>query len=347
MLFLISSNIINKAKQPKSKKSHINYQQGLLESLLASYAQPAFIIDEYGYIKVSNNKLDELNLSINTNITTIEQLIPIINFINSTRTVFEFELMIREECYLVNCSKFKVSNLDWLFISFSKITYIKRIQKQQTTFIQDASHEIKTPVTSIKGLCELIIDKKVVEPEKIREFIKIIYKENERLGLIINKLTISNNKQLNVCEFFIEQLFDEIRILFIRHTDANDVCLIFKSQPNLVIKSDPLIIKQVLVNLIDNSFKYSERGNIDVSARIKNKKVIIIVKDCGIGIPKKDLPFIFDRFYRVDHSRTRSSGGSGLGLSIVKQLLRSINSEISVSSVVDEGSTFTISIPIE
>ncbi len=229
------------------------------------------------------------------------------------------------------------------------ITDIKRLENMRSQFVANVSHELKTPLTSIKGFAETL---KYVEDSQNREkFLNIINDEADRLTRLINDiLTLSH------IENSIEQKVEEIKVNLI----IKDVCCLVKNSAekkniNIVIlgekvpdlKGDSDRFKQMLINLVDNAIKYSDNnGIVKVGTKIENGNCIIWVEDTGVGISKEHINRIFERFYRVDKARSRVQGGTGLGLAIVKHIVISLNGNISVESEVGKGSKFILAIPI-
>lgn len=233
------------------------------------------------------------------------------------------------------------------------ITNIFTLDTMKKDFVANVSHELKTPITSIKGFLETLLSGSIDDKENAVKFLNIISKNTDRLNDIIDDLLLlSKVEQIkdarylkfedkNVSEIIktaVENLSHKAEIKGIRLNLVCDEGLIFPLNSNL--------IEQAIINLIDNSIKYcANNSEINVSAVIFEKALNITVADNGIGIPKEDIPRLFERFYRVDKARTREEGGTGLGLSIVKHICFVHNGTVEVESEVNKGSKFTIKIP--
>ena len=215
-------------------------------------------------------------------------------------------------------------------------------------FMGDVSHELKTPIFNIQGYIETLLDGAVDEPHINRHFLQKASKNVDRLQTIINDLeTISRlesgDSMLELRTFdikkLVEEVFEELEI----KAAARNVSLIFKegAQQGFKVKADREKVHQVLINLVHNAIKYGKNnGYIKLSFYDMERQILIEVADNGAGISKEHLPHLFDRFYRVEKSRSRNAGGTGLGLAIVKHIIEAHQQTIHVRSSVEMGSTF-------
>lgn len=238
-----------------------------------------------------------------------------------------------------------LNNSIGIVITVQDITDIKRLENMRSEFVANVSHELKTPLTSIKGFSETL--RYVDDSETKNKFLDIIDKESERLTNLINDILILSNIE-NIhkmeSEYFnpgdvIENVLDMVK------SQAYKKSIIIKYNDcfNSEILGSKDKFHQLAVNLIENAIKYSnENGVVKIDLTLEEQYFVFKVKDNGIGIPKNDIPRIFERFYRVDKSR--STRGTGLGLAIVKHIVKLFNGEISVKSKVGRGSTFTVKI---
>lgn len=231
------------------------------------------------------------------------------------------------------------------------ITDIRKLENMRSQFVANVSHELKTPLTSIKGFAETL---RYVEDTTTREkFLDIIDDETDRLTRLISDiLTLSDieqHKEFKVREdIHVIQCLTDVYNLMINTADKKDISLEIFTEGNPTVVGDKDKFKQMLINLIDNAIKYSEEGDsVKISAKSENSKCIISIEDTGVGIPKEHIPRLFERFYRVDKARSRARGGTGLGLAIVKHIILSFRGEIFVESEVGKGTKFTVSIPLK
>ncbi|OGR23016.1 MAG: PAS domain-containing sensor histidine kinase [Desulfobacterales bacterium RIFOXYA12_FULL_46_15] len=238
-------------------------------------------------------------------------------------------------------------------IIFHDITRIRRLEKMHKEFAANVSHELKTPLTSIMGFIETL-QQMLFEnnTEEAAKFLHIIEKNvNRMVALVDDLLSLSRLERLQ-----------GTHIHFERHNLASLICSAVNSCESAIkaknillnvdcpgemtIQADPILMEQAIINLLDNAVKYSAKNTaIAVTATKNNSFTDIIVKDNGSGIDKEHLPKIFNRFYRVDRSRSRNQGGTGLGLAIVKHIVQYHRGKIDVESTRDKGTIFKISIP--
>ncbi len=237
--------------------------------------------------------------------------------------------------------------------SIEDLTEIKKLETMRSDFVANVSHELKTPLTSIKGFVETLKSGGVEKEEQRQRFLGIIEIEAERLTRLINDiLTLAEieNHQKSPEEGIdvkaaIENSLDVIRPI----AKIKDIGFSVEVEEGLPkIKGNLDWFTQMLINLLDNGVKYTPNsGEIELKAYQQKGRVYLNIKDNGIGIPKADLERVFERFYRVDKGRTRKVGGTGLGLAIVKHAVRSLNGHIAVRSKEGEGSEFIVSFPGE
>ena len=217
----------------------------------------------------------------------------------------------------------------------------------RTQFVANVSHELKTPLTSIKGFAETL---RIVEDYETREkFLDIINKEAERLTRLINDILVLSKIESNfVCdveEFLPGKVIEEALDVAKKTNTEKEFNIEFSDDSSEFILGDRDRFYQMCLNLIENALKYSKEdgGNVDISSYNEGSYYYLKVKDDGIGIPKEDISRIFERFYRVDKSRKK--GGTGLGLAIVKHIVKTFNGEIHVESELGKGTTFEVKIP--
>lgn len=239
--------------------------------------------------------------------------------------------------------------LKGIVLVFHDITELKKLEQMRKDFVANVSHELKTPVTSVKGFTETLLDGAADNQELRNRFLKIIWGESERLqSLIQDLLDLSKIEQsqfrLNLGMASLNQITDDVLFMLDSKAQEKEITLTKKIYGKDIITGDPLRLKQIIINLINNAIMYTPKGGyIDVIIKDEDNKVSFTVKDTGIGISKEELPRIFERFYRVDRARSRNSGGTGLGLAIVKHLVEAHHGEMKVESEVGKGTTFKIS----
>ncbi|CQR48108.1 Alkaline phosphatase synthesis sensor protein PhoR [Paraliobacillus sp. PM-2] len=235
---------------------------------------------------------------------------------------------------------------------FHDITDLKRLEQTRKDFVANVSHELKTPITSIKGFAETLLDENLSNVAVQEKFLKIIYKESDRIqSLVHDLLELSklekDEMQLQYQRIQISEKINQEIIPIIQHqADKKMIHFNVEIKEQLEIEGDLDRLKQVLINILNNAINYTAKGgSIDFKVKQENNYLVITVKDNGIGIPEDKINRIFERFYRVDKARSRNTGGTGLGLAIVKHIVEAHKGTINVTSELDSGTTFTITLP--
>lgn len=233
------------------------------------------------------------------------------------------------------------------------ITHYRHLENIRRDFVANVSHELKTPIASIKGFVETLLDGGIHNQEDAERFLRIIAKQADRLNSIIEDLlSLSKIEQSeeeanlplepqSVKEILEAAVYDCLTKAADRSIEVNVSC-----DENAVANINARLLEQAVVNLLDNAIKYSEPGNeVLITCRLLDGEVVIAVSDHGCGIEKDHLPRLFERFYRVDRARSRKLGGTGLGLAIVKHIVLAHGGKVAVNSTAGKGSTFTIQLP--
>jgi len=238
-----------------------------------------------------------------------------------------------------------------MLIVLSDVTQLRRLERMRQDFAANVSHEIKTPLTAIKGFVETLQMDEDGDPAERRQFLAIIEKHVRRLTAIIEDLLklsrleqVRSAEGIAVAPHTVADVLRDAVSLCRQNAEAKSIMLNIDCQPELTAPMDPQLMVQALTNLIDNAINYSDAGSrVDIAAAAQSDGgVRIDVRDTGIGIPKKHLPRLFERFYRVDQARSRQQGGTGLGLSIVKHIIQAHNGRVSVDSTPYKGSVFSL-----
>lgn len=244
------------------------------------------------------------------------------------------------------------NNINGHIIIFEDITLLKNLEKMRRDFVANVSHELKTPITTIKGFIETIQVNQITDPETLERFYSIIYEESDRLSRLVSDILVLSqleNKggfdrkfEMMLMDTEVMQIFDILKL----SAEAKETTLVLSCKESIELEFVPDEFRQMMINLIDNAIKYSESGKqVEVTISEEGEDIIIQVQDHGYGIPEKDVARIFERFYRVDKSRSKEKGGTGLGLAIVKHIVNNNLGKIVVSSQVGEGTEFKIQLP--
>ena len=233
-----------------------------------------------------------------------------------------------------------------------KMENLRQLDRVRTDFVANVSHELKTPLTLIKGYIETLQNKVFDDKDKSARFISIIKEHSDRLGNIIDDLLSLSELELsrncvNRTEFDLKEVIDEISLGFEQALAGKNQSLTVNARgDDFRIQADRNKIEQVFANLIDNAVKYTkESGQIEISLFERDQVVCATVQDNGIGIPKEHRDRVFERFYRVDKARSRELGGTGLGLSIVKHIVLAHNGKIAIESEPNKGTTVSVAFP--
>jgi two-component system sensor histidine kinase VicK len=246
------------------------------------------------------------------------------------------------------------NKISGIIVVVHDITNQQKLENSRREFVANVSHELRTPLTTVKSYAETLMDMDIDDKETQNRFLDTIAGEADRMTRIVKDLlTLSRldegQYQLKPFERVnLSQLVAEIveKMFFAAKEKHQDITLSAKKTP-IYVMTDRDKLEQVIINIISNAVKYTpEKGKIEVSCEKVYKDAYIKVRDNGIGIPKENLPRIFERFYRVDNARSRETGGTGLGLAIAKQIMTQLGGDISINSTYGEGTEVIISVPV-
>ena len=239
-----------------------------------------------------------------------------------------------------------------VFAVFADVTEMRHLETVRRDFVANVSHELRTPVTAIRSAAETLLTAVENDPGAASTFVEIIDRNAERLhGLVEDLLDLSRIEsrelRLNLETIDLARVFAQVLSLFRDRASKRQVTLFQEQDPGLPpVRADRRALEHVLTNLVDNAVKYSGAGSeVRLSAKLEGAMLRVAVADNGTGIAEEHLPRIFERFYRVDTGRSRSLGGTGLGLGIVRHLVEAMGGNVSVSSQVGEGTAFHFTLP--
>jgi two-component system sensor histidine kinase VicK len=258
------------------------------------------------------------------------------------------------ETYKIDYAPFmdNQNEIGGVILVFKNVTEQYKIEKMQKEFVANVSHELKTPITTIKSYTETLLDGAMSEPNVAEEFLKVINSESDRMSRLVSDLLRLSRMEYEQTKWIRERInvkeavndtCNKLRM----HAKNKDISIHTDDIPNdMYVLFDKDGFEQIILNIVGNAVKYTpNQGNVWVDVKRENKDILISIRDDGIGIPKEDKKRIFDRFYRVDKARTREMGGTGLGLSIAKHIAEAHNSNIIVSDEVQKGTEICIIIP--
>ena len=235
-------------------------------------------------------------------------------------------------------------------VVLSDVTELKRLESIRRDFVANVSHELKTPITSIKGFVETLLDGTNEDPAETRQFLEIISRHADRLNAIIEDLLSlsrieqeAERAQIPLQPTQVSTVLAAAIQACASKAEAKRVNVELDCDPALTAQANVALLEQAVVNLIDNAIKYSEpESQVQVQGRSADAEVVVSVIDRGCGIEREHLPRLFERFYRVDKGRSRKLGGTGLGLAIVKHIIKAHHGQVAVESTPGKGSTFSI-----
>ncbi len=245
---------------------------------------------------------------------------------------------------------FEDEDTQGVVIIIRDVTAIIKAEKIRSEFVANVSHELKTPITSIKGFSELLLEDNIKDDKTVKEYSKIILSQSERLINLVEDILLlseveSKTKDKNIEKINLNDIVEEVKAVVKEQASQMNISINF-TPLEVYFFANKNSIFELLLNLTDNAIKYNKNGGIvEIKLDQDQNNVYISVFDNGIGIPKNDLQRVFERFYRVDKSRSKKSGGTGLGLSIVKHIVELYYGKIDIDSKENEFTKITITLP--
>jgi two-component system phosphate regulon sensor histidine kinase PhoR len=237
-------------------------------------------------------------------------------------------------------------------IVLDDITDIQRLQRVRRDFVANVSHELKTPIASIKGFVETLLDGAAEDPDDRARFLEIIGRQADRLAAIIEDLlALSRLEQsqasgsLPLASTPLADVLATVAAECRPRATERSVRLEIDCPPDVTADINGPLLEQAVINLVDNAIKYSAAGRVVRVSAARDGEAVIRVSDEGCGIAAEHLPRLFERFYRVDTARSRKLGGTGLGLAIVKHIAKAHGGSVDVESEAGVGTTFTLRLP--
>ncbi|MDE1547734.1 two-component system histidine kinase PnpS [Jeotgalibaca caeni] len=355
---------VNKLADSLEEKNYaILHSNERLTALLDRLIVGVVLLDENQEIQVMNPAVHKL-LDINNELVghSFLELAKSYGLIQVIQQTYQKKANQNAEVYIyyptelildVNTMVLPDSQHNQVLVLLYDITEIRRLEKVRSDFVANASHELRTPITALKGFAEVLLDGAMEDPALSKQFVEIIQKEARRLEILVNDILelsrverkqVPMSKERVVLREVVEACFE---VICPQAKEKNISLRIFSNTPEpVIVEGERSRIEQVLNNLIFNAVNYTDKGGkVSVMLEQTSEEAVIHVVDTGIGIPEGDINRIFERFYRVDKARSRNSGGTGLGLSIVRNLVENMNGSISVKSTLGLGSTFTVKLP--
>jgi two-component system phosphate regulon sensor histidine kinase PhoR len=238
-------------------------------------------------------------------------------------------------------------------VVLNDITRMRKLENMRREFVANVSHELKTPITSIKGYVETLQEGALDDKKNVQKFLDIVLKQSDHLNAIVDDLlSLSRIEQdaergeIQLTEENLRHIIDATTVDYELKARERNIKVIVNCSEEIMVKANSRLLEQAIGNLLDNAIKYSEPGKtVEVEATSNLDEIVIRVSDHGNGIASEHLPRLFERFYRVDKGRSRELGGTGLGLAIVKHIAQAHGGSVTVESTLGRGSIFTLHLP--
>jgi len=326
-----------------------------LDGIFSSVQQGIVVLDSAGRIVRSNNGFEKLADSLPVvgrtlwEVMRAPRLTEMVQQARVTGKRQSEEVEVGDRSVL--CTVERMGEREELIVVLNDTTDLRRLQTMKRDFVVNASHELRTPLTSIVGSLEML--EGALRGDSVR-WVETIRRNAQRMTAIVQDLLMLSGLEATGVEpsadqLDLERLIRDVTGMFAHRAETQDIALILAiPSPLPRLTADGYLLEQVLVNLIDNALKYTEKGEVRVlCVPDGDDHVRIEISDTGTGIPEESLPRIFERFYVVDKSRSRKLGGTGLGLAIVKHIIQSHAGTIDVESTLGKGTRFTVKLPLD
>jgi two-component system phosphate regulon sensor histidine kinase PhoR len=378
----LTKNVSDMSQELQRRLQQAEEEKYMIEAILMNMSDGLILTDKKGRILLSNKAVYTL-FGIESGIdgkTVMEalrksELIELIDTIVETKETISREIEVtypKELLLMVTAASYSVrGELSGAVLAFHDITRLKQLEDIRKDFVANVSHEIKTPITAIKGFAETLLEGALDDKENAYKFLETIKNHSERLNALVSDLLTLSRIELGDIKIeketvdlhnVIDTVFETLK----EKAQSKGLYLREEISPGpLEIRADRNRLIQILLNLVDNGIKFTEKGGVTIKVKSEKLKlkserestelltlnshlrnfIEISVEDTGIGIPKKHLPRLGERFYRVDKARSRELGGTGLGLAIVKHIVKAHGWEMQIESMPGRGTTVKIIIP--
>jgi len=348
-LSVLGNNFNEMADKLRESFNEINLKQEEITSIIKSIKDSIVVIDSNNRISLYNDNFkDNFKINITNNNKYYWELIRDLNFQKLVKKIQSNNESRKEEIHYND--KFFLASGSWnslkkeVVIILYDISQLKKLEEIKRDFIINISHELKTPLTAIKGFIETLLED---SKDENKYYLEIISRQTQRLILIVQDLLLLSkveqpNIKLQKTDFSLNKMLDSLFVIFDTTAKSKNIELILNLDENSLIHADEFMFEQILINLIENAIRMTDRGYVRISLHYEDSKPVITVEDSGSGIASEHIPRIFERFYTVNKSHARTLSGTGLGLSIVKHIVNLHGGTISVKSEMGKGSSFII-----
>jgi len=354
----LANNLNNMSAELKDNMDRVTKESSRLDVILKSIPDSMLLINTAGVIKLANKAalklfgLPQLYGKPIIEVIRNPDFFSLMEKVKNSRApaTAEITLDIPEEKYLfvkLAPLAYTVGDLSGVIAIFSDLTHLKKLEQIRKDFVANASHELKTPVTAIKGFAETLIDGAIEDRDNAYKFLNTIKDQSDRLNRLVEDLLVLSSielgeEKLNRIDFNLTSLIDKVIETMLVKAAEKDLSIKKSVNDDPTIYADMDKVEQVLLNLVENAIKFSESGEITIGILQEEGSKYFYVKDSGTGIPEQYIPRLGERFFRVDTSRSRELGGTGLGLAIVKHIVKAHGWDMKIESVAGRGTTVKI-----
>jgi len=333
----------------------LNQEKKQLENVLLSMTDGVVTFDENGQVIMANPQADDIiSGATGSGATQFDILKPFVEQIKENGENVNQEIKLKGKTISVRMTPLVDYNMKlWGILAvLQDVTRERKLEDLRREFLGDVSHELRTPLTYLQGYTEALLDDMVKDEEERDKYLNIIHEETLRMRRLVDELLDLSNIEaghldIKKNDVSIESIVDKVSKKVRPLCDNKNIELALEIDDELpLIAADEDRIEQVLINLVDNAVRYSPQDSkVIIKARASGKGVIVSVKDCGPGIPPDELPFVWERFYKVDKSRERKKSGTGLGLAIVKKIIELHNGRVWARNCDEGGAEFSFYLP--
>jgi two-component system phosphate regulon sensor histidine kinase PhoR len=363
----LAQNINDLVRQQKKILAQITAEKNRMQTILNSMTEGVVALDNQGNVLLLNSAVENF-LGVTREAYLGKNILNLIRNYDLERAVKqalkserpitqEFQLIYPEpNFYYLKATPLKnqEQEKEGIVLLLRNITKEKKLDQMRTEFVANVSHELRTPLTSISGFLETLREGAIDDPAAAHRSLEIMSQETNRLAKLIDELLhLSKIEERRVVHRWqlvqLKEIINQVAVTFQPQAQQKSLTLTVEIPVELPsISGDPDLLAQVLTNLVDNSIKYTlPGGQVLIRATTYRDNVQVEVKDTGIGIPPEDLPRVFERFYRVEKARARELGGIGVGLAIVKHIIKAHGGSIKAESIPNQGSSFKVTLPAE
>ncbi len=352
------------AQELKTNISALSEEKDKLESILRYMTDGVMAFDKDGNVLHINRAASEmLGINENAKITFDSFFGPLVSvsvqevYFKNGEAVsrdYEYENKSLQFFFILTGARKNQDYQSNIIVVIHDITELQKLEMNRREFVANVSHELKTPLTTIKSYAETILGAENLPKDTENNFLQVIVGEADRMSrlvydlLLLSKLNYNSREPENETVDLKALISDILRRMHLAMEEKKQTLSLSISEPLPYVSGSRDKLDQVFLNIFSNAVKYTgDEGHISVFAGEMYGYVFVKIRDTGMGIPKEDLPYIFDRFYRVDKARSRAAGGTGLGLAIAKEIVEAHGGKISVTSKLGKGTEFTVNLPVK